>query len=86
LIIPDENDSIAELEQMTQWVAENLGYDVPIHFTAFYPDWKILDKPALPVSSLLTAREIALKNGVYYAYVGNVHDKAADSTYCHAYG
>ncbi|TXL02107.1 AmmeMemoRadiSam system radical SAM enzyme [Methylococcaceae bacterium HT1] len=86
LIIPGENDSTEELEQMTQWVVENLGSDVPMHFTAFHPDWKMQDKPSTPVSSLLMAREIALKNGVHYAYVGNVHDKAADSTYCHACG
>ncbi len=86
LIIPDENDSEAELEAMTQWVVENLGPDVPMHFSAFHPDWKMLDKPHTPVESLLTARRIALKNGVHHAYVGNVHDKAADSTYCHACG
>lgn len=84
LIIPDENDSEAELEQMTQWVVENLGADVPMHFTAFHPDWKMRDTPPTPVSSLLLARDIALKNGVRYAYVGNVHYKAGDSTYCHA--
>lgn len=83
LIIPGENDSEAELEQLTQWVVENLGSDVPLHFSAFHPDWKMLDKPHTPLQSLLKARQIALKNGIHYAYVGNVHDKAADSTYCH---
>ncbi len=86
LIIPGENDSEQELEQMTQWVVEQLGPDVPMHFSAFHPDWKMRDKPHTPVSSLLTARNIALKNGVRYAYVGNVHHKAADSTYCHQCG
>jgi len=86
LIIPGENDSEAELEAMTQWVVENLGADVPMHFTAFHPDWKMLDKPRTPLSSLLTARQIAIKNGVHYAYVGNVHEKSADSTYCHDCG
>ncbi|MCX7097570.1 MAG: AmmeMemoRadiSam system radical SAM enzyme [Methylococcales bacterium] len=86
LIIPGENDSVAELEAMTQWVVENLGADVPMHFTAFHPDWKLRDRPPTPVASLLQARQIALKNGVHYAYVGNVHDKAADSTYCHNCG
>ena len=86
LIIPGENDSAAELEAMTQWVVENLGPDVPMHFTAFHPDWKMMDRPATPVSSLLQARDIAIKNGVRYAYVGNVHDKQAESTYCHACG
>lgn len=82
LIIPDENDSEAELEAMTQWVVENLGPDVPLHFSAFHPDWKMQDKPRTPLQSLLKARQIAIRNGVHYAYVGNVHDKAAESTYC----
>jgi len=86
LIIPGENDSREELEKMTQWVVENLGSDVPMHFTAFHPDWKMQDKPSTSLSSLLMARDIALKNGVHYAYVGNVHDKAADSTFCHVCG
>ncbi|WP_031434143.1 AmmeMemoRadiSam system radical SAM enzyme [Methylomarinum vadi] len=86
LIIPGENDSEQELEEMTQWVVEQLGPDVPMHFSAFHPDWKMRDKPHTPISSLLMARDIALKNGVRYAYVGNVHNKAADSTYCHHCG
>ena len=86
LIIPGENDSEAELEAMTQWVVEKLGSDVPMHFTAFHPDWKMTDKPHTPTSSLLKARAIASKNGVRYAYVGNVHDKSAESTYCHHCG
>ena len=84
LIIPGENDSEAELEAMTQWVVEHLGPEVPMHFSAFHPDWKMQDKPATPLSSLLQARQIAIKNGVRYAYIGNVHDKSADSTYCHS--
>jgi pyruvate formate lyase activating enzyme len=86
LIIPDENDSEAELEAMTQWVVDNLGPEVPMHFTAYHPDWKMLDKPHTPLHSLVKVRQIALKNGVHYAYVGNVHDKAAESTYCHHCG
>jgi pyruvate formate lyase activating enzyme len=86
LIIPGENDSRDELEQMTQWVVEKLGADVPLHFSAFHPDWKMRDTPPTPLASLLLAREIALKNGVRYAYVGNVHHKAAASTYCHGCG
>src|SRR5512139_1713507 len=86
LIIPDENDSVPELEAMTQWVVENLGPDVPMHFTAFHPDWRMMDKPPTPITSLLQARRIALKNGIHYAYVGNVHDKSAESTYCHGCG
>ncbi len=48
LLIPDENDSNAELEQMTRWIADKLGPDVPLHFTAFHPDWKMMDKPRTP--------------------------------------
>ena len=83
LIIPGENDSAAELDKMTQWVVGHLGDDVPLHFSAFHPDWKMLDKPATPAESLLKARKIALKNGLRYVYIGNVHNKAAGSTYCH---
>ncbi|MEN8178453.1 MAG: AmmeMemoRadiSam system radical SAM enzyme [Pseudomonadota bacterium] len=83
LLIPGENDSEAELEAMTQWVVEELGPDVPMHFSAFHPSWKMMDHSHTPLSTLQTARRIALKNGVRYAYVGNVHDPQGDSTYCH---
>ena len=86
LLIPGENDSDAELDAMTRWVVENLGPEVPMHFTAFHPDWKMLDTPPTPLSTLTRAREIAMRNGVRYAYTGNVHDKAGDSTYCHQCG
>jgi pyruvate formate lyase activating enzyme len=86
LLIPGENDSDAELEAMTQWVVENLGPDVPMHFSAFHPDWKMRDTPPTPLATLQRARQIALKNGVHYAYVGNVHDKSDESTYCHHCG
>jgi pyruvate formate lyase activating enzyme len=86
LLIPGENDSEAELEEMTQWVVENLGTDVPMHFSAFHPDWKMMDIPATPFSTLSMARNIALKNGVRYAYTGNVHDFEGESTYCHDCG
>ena len=86
LLIPDENDSDRELEEMTQWVVENVGPDVPWHFTAFHPDWKMLDKPHTPPATLSRARRIAMKNGVCYAYTGNVHDEAGGSTYCHECG
>jgi pyruvate formate lyase activating enzyme len=65
---------------------ENLGPDVPMHFTAFHPDWKMLDRPRTPPATLSRARAIALKNGVRYAYTGNVFDEAGESTYCHACG
>jgi pyruvate formate lyase activating enzyme len=84
LLIPGWNDSEGELQEMTAWVVEKLGPHVPMHFTAFHPDWKLQDAPPTPPSTLLRAREIAMANGVRYAYVGNVHDKSASSTYCHA--
>ena len=86
LIIPGHNDGERELEAMTQWVVEELGPDVPIHFSAFHPDYKMLDTPRTPASTLTRAREIAVKNGVRYAYTGNVHDERGDSTYCHNCG
>ncbi|MEX2164993.1 MAG: AmmeMemoRadiSam system radical SAM enzyme [Sulfuricaulis sp.] len=86
LLIPGLNDSEKEIEEMTRWVMENLGPDVPMHFTAFHPDWKMRDIPPTPAATLIKAREIAVKNGVRYAYTGNVHNEAGDSTYCHHCG
>ena len=86
LLIPGKNDSDKEIEEMTQWVVEKLGPDVPMHFSAFHPDWKMMDVPPTPVETLIRAREIAMKNGVRYAYTGNVHNEAGDSTYCHKCG
>ncbi len=86
LLIPGENDSEAELEAMTQWVVEELGPDVPMHFSAFHPSWKMMDYPHTPPATLQMARRIAIKNGVHHAYVGNVHDPEGDSTYCHQCG
>lgn len=86
LLIPGENDSDAELGEMTRWVAENLGPDVPMHFTAFHPDWKMTDIPGTPFETLKRARKIAMENGVRYAYTGNVHDPDGESTYCHDCG
>ena len=86
LLIPDENDSNSELEEMTGWVVEHLGPDVPMHFTAFHPDWKMLDRPPTPAATLTRAREIAISNGIRYAYTGNVIDQKGGSTYCHACG
>ncbi|MEJ1296448.1 MAG: AmmeMemoRadiSam system radical SAM enzyme [Candidatus Sedimenticola sp. (ex Thyasira tokunagai)] len=86
LVIPGENDSEKELNEMSQWVVEHLGPDVPMHFSAFHPDWKMLDTPSTPKSTLARARQIALNNGVHYAYTGNVHDPHGDSTWCHSCG
>jgi pyruvate formate lyase activating enzyme len=83
LLIPGENDSDAEIDEMTRWVVEQLGPHVPMHFTAFHPDFRMLDKPPTPLATLSRARGIALKNGVRYAYTGNVYDPLGQSTYCH---
>lgn len=82
LLIPGENDSDRELDEMTRWVVEQLGPNVPMHFTAFHPDWKMQDIPSTPAETLTRARQIALSNGVNYAYTGNVHDKTGGSTFC----
>ena len=82
LLIPGENDSDKELHEMTQWIVENLGPDVPIHFTAFHPDHKMRDKDRTPTATLQNARNIALQNGMHYVYTGNVHDSHGGSTWC----
>jgi pyruvate formate lyase activating enzyme len=86
LLIPGENDSDAELDALTRWVAAELGPDVPLHFTAFHPDYKMLELPPTPAATLTRARRIALANGLRYAYTGNVHDEKGGSTWCHHCG
>ncbi len=83
LVIPGENDAVPELEAQAQWIVQHLGPDVPLHFTAFHPDWKMLDTPSTPREALIRARDIALRHGLRYVYTGNVHDPTRDSTYCH---
>ena len=82
LIIPDANDSDDELKQMCDWVLEHVGDEVPVHFTAFHPDFKMMDRPRTPHESLLRGYEVARKTGIKFAYVGNVHDVEHQSTYC----
>jgi pyruvate formate lyase activating enzyme len=86
LLIPGENDSADEVEALSRWVLEKLGPDVPLHFTAFHPDWKMLDKPATPAATLRRARAIAREVGLHYVFTGNVHDEDGQSTYCHGCG
>ena len=86
LLIPGENDSEAEIDEMTEWIVGNLGPDVPLHFTAYHPDWKMRDKPPTPIQTLRRSREIALGNGLCHVYTGNVHDREGSSTYCHQCG
>ena len=82
LLISGENDSDAELDAMTRWVVDNLGAEVPMHFTAFHPDWKMRAHPSTPPETLTRARRIALANGVHHAYTGNTHDAEGGSTWC----
>jgi len=86
LIIPHNNDSDEELDQMTRWIMGNLGPDVPLHFSAFHPDWKMADIPETSPEMLRRAREIAMKNGLRYVYTGNVHNAEGDTTFCHQCG
>jgi pyruvate formate lyase activating enzyme len=83
LLIPGENDSAAEIDALCRWVAEHLGADVPLHFSAFHPDWKMRDTPATPPATLHLARRIAQERGLRYVYTGNIHDPEGQSTYCH---
>jgi pyruvate formate lyase activating enzyme len=82
LLIPGENDGDQELHEAADWIAANLGPDVPWHFTAFHPDFKMKDKPRTPPATLTRAREIALSKGLHYVYTGNVHDWKGGSTWC----
>jgi pyruvate formate lyase activating enzyme len=82
LLIPGENDSDAEIHAECAWIRDRLGIDVPVHFTAFHPDWKMRETPHTPAETLTRARRIALAEGLRYVYTGNVHDSAGGSTYC----
>ena len=82
LLIPGENDSPAELEALSGWLVENLGTDVPLHLTAFHPEWKMRDKPPTPPATLRMARRLAREAGLKYVYLGNVHDPEAQCTDC----
>ncbi|MFO7857803.1 MAG: AmmeMemoRadiSam system radical SAM enzyme [Ectothiorhodospiraceae bacterium] len=86
LLIPGENDSDAEIQGMVEWVLDNVGDAVPLHFTAFHPDFKMTEYPPTPPKTLSRARRIALDAGVRYAYTGNTFDKDGQSTYCHGCG
>ena len=82
LLIPGENDSDDEIRQECDWVVGDLGPDVPVHFTAFHPDFKMLDTPRTPASTLFRARDIAREAGIRFCYVGNVHDREGQTTWC----
>jgi len=82
LLIPGENDSDEELTALSRWVAKELGTEVPLHFTAFHPDFKMPDTPATPPATLSRARKIALAEGLKHVYTGNVHDTEGGTTRC----
>jgi pyruvate formate lyase activating enzyme len=86
LLIPGTNDGEDELGRLADWVLTQLGPDVPLHFTAFHPDWKMLDVPPTPPATLSRARRIALDAGLRYVYTGNVHDREGGTTHCHVCG
>jgi pyruvate formate lyase activating enzyme len=82
LLIPGHNDSDAEIAAECAWIAERLGVDVPLHFTAFHPDFKMRDVPPTPPATLTRARQIALQHGLRFVYTGNVHDRDGGRTTC----
>ena len=82
LLIPGKNDSPGEIEAMSRWIVRELGPDVPLHFTAFHPDYKLTDVPRTPPATLTRSRGIALGEGIRYVYTGNVHDRTGGTTFC----
>ena len=82
LLIPGKNDSDAELTAMCKWIKNELGADVPLHFSAFHPDYKMTDIPPTPPATLVRAREIGMREGLHYVYTGNVHHQQGDTTFC----
>jgi len=86
LLIPGKNDSDDELKAMSEWIMKELGPDVPLHFSAFHPDYRMLDVPPTPPETLKRARAIARNAGIHHVYVGNIHDEEGSSTYCHGCG
>jgi pyruvate formate lyase activating enzyme len=81
LLIPTLNDDPLEIRRLSDWIMEHLGPDVPLHFTAFHPDFKLRNKPATPPGTLHASRKIALDAGLHYVYEGNIHTGAAN-TFC----
>jgi len=82
LLIPGHNDSSEEIKKLSEWILDNLGSEVPLHFSAFHPDFKMTDVPPTPLSTLQRARRIAKEVGIYHVYTGNVNDTKGQSTYC----
>jgi pyruvate formate lyase activating enzyme len=86
LLIPGYNDSPSEIAALSEWIANRLGPDVPLHFSAFHSDWKMRDVPGTPAATLAFARGIAKSAGLHHVYTGNVQDEVGQSTYCHTCG
>jgi pyruvate formate lyase activating enzyme len=86
LLIPGRNDSPEEILALSKWCARELGPDVPLHFTAFHPDFKMTDLPPTPASTLARSRRIAMDEGLRYVYTGNVHDREGGTTFCPSCG
>jgi pyruvate formate lyase activating enzyme len=86
LLIPGENDDDDEIRRLSDWVAENLGTETPLHFSAFHADFKMTDTPPTPPETLTHARSIAKDRGLVHVYTGNVHDPEGQSTFCASCG
>jgi len=82
LMIPGLNDEPAETRALSEWILEHMGPEVPLHFTAFHPDFKLRDRPPTPPETLSRARAVALEVGLRHVYTGNVHDRAGQTTRC----
>ena len=82
LLIPGLNDGDSEVEELSRWIFQHLGPDVPVHFTAFHPDYKLTDVPPTPKATLRRARALAIAEGLRFVYTGNVHDTEGDATLC----
>jgi pyruvate formate lyase activating enzyme len=86
LVVPTLNDDVEGLRGLSRWIVDELGPDVPTHFSRFYPLYKLTELPMTPVETLEQARDIALDSGIHYAYIGNVPGHAGNHTYCHQCG
>ncbi len=86
LVIPNENDSPQDLERLSEWIVDNLGDNVPVHFSAFHPAFKMLEYPPTPPETVKKAREIAISKGIKYVYTGNILDEEGANTYCKSCG
>jgi pyruvate formate lyase activating enzyme len=86
LVIPGLNDAEDETRALADWVVANMGVDVPLHFTAFHPDYKMTDRPRTPARTLTRARELARAAGLHHVYTGNVHDREGGTTFCPSCG